>query len=46
MMIEVRPERYTDGPGSDITLNGRDIRSKFGYTTLGEIAPKVGENNG
>jgi hypothetical protein len=25
-----------DGPCSDITLNMRDMRSKFGYTTLGE----------
>ena len=37
LMIEVRPEGYKDGLGSDITLNRRDMRSKFGYTTLSEI---------
>jgi hypothetical protein len=25
-------------PSSDITLNWRDMRSEFGYTTLGEMA--------
>ena len=33
-MIEVRPEGYTGGSGSDITLNRQDMRSKFGYATL------------
>ena len=33
-IIEVRPEGYIDGPGSDITLNRQDMRSKFRYTTL------------
>lgn len=28
-VIEVRPEGYTDGSGLDITLNRRDMRSKF-----------------
>lgn len=37
LMIGVRPEEYKDGLGSDITLNRRDMRSKFGYTTLNEI---------
>ncbi|MGP8322769.1 MAG: hypothetical protein ACT6FG_02085 [Methanosarcinaceae archaeon] len=41
VLIEVRPEGYIDGSGSDITLNGRDVRSKFGYTTLCAI-PFVG----
>ena len=27
-----------DGPCSDITLNMRDMRRKFGYTTLYEMA--------
>jgi len=36
-MIEVCPEGYIDGPGSDITLNRRDMRSMFGYTTLADI---------
>ena len=36
-MIEVRPEGYIDEPGSDITINRRGIRSRFGYTTLSEI---------
>jgi hypothetical protein len=38
LMIEVRPEEYIDGLCSDITLNRQDIRSKFGYNTLGAIA--------
>ena len=33
-MIEVRPEGYIDGSGSDIILNRRYMRSKLGYTTL------------
>jgi len=37
VMLEVRPEEYVGGPGSDITLNWWDMRSKFGYTTLGII---------
>ena len=37
VLIEVRPEGYIDGSDSDITLNRRDMRSKFGYTTLYEI---------
>ena len=37
LMIEIRPEGYTDRLCSDITLNRRDMRSKFGYITLGEI---------
>ena len=36
VMIEVRPEGYKDGVGSDITLNRRDMKSMFGYITLGE----------
>ena len=36
-MVEVRPEGYIDGPGSDIPLNRRDMRSKFGCATLHEI---------
>ena len=36
-MVEVRPDGL-DGPCSDITLNMRDMRSKFGYATLYEIA--------
>jgi len=30
-----------DGPCSDITLNMRDMRSKFGYTTLCERRRKM-----
>ena len=37
MMIEIRPERYIDGQCSDITLNRRDMRNKFEYTTLSKI---------
>lgn len=33
-MIEVRLEGHIDGPCSDITLNGQDIRSKFEYTDV------------
>ena len=46
-MIEVCPEGYIDWIGSDITLNKRDIRSKFGYTTLNKISNSpftVGKN--
>ena len=43
VMIEIRPEGHIDRPGSDITLNRRDMQSKFGllcYTTLtsGQLA--------
>ncbi len=44
-MVEVRPEGYIDGPGSDIPLNRRDMQSKFGCTTLYEIAYE-GNSNG
>jgi len=37
LLIEVRPEEYKYGLGLDITLNRRDMRSNFGYTTLYEI---------
>lgn len=37
-MIEIRPEGPIDGPCSDITLNVRDIGSKFGYNILCEIS--------
>ena len=37
LMIEVRPEGYKDGLCSDITLNRRDMRSKFGHATLDKI---------
>jgi len=36
-MIEVRPDGCMSGSGSNIILNWRDMRSEFGYTTLGEI---------
>ena len=36
--IEVCPEGCIYGPCSDITLNRRDMRSKFGYTTLAEMS--------
>jgi len=36
-MIEVRPDGCISGSGSDIILNRLDMRSKFGYTMLGEI---------
>lgn len=42
VMIEIRPEGGIDGLGSDITLNRRDVRSKFGYTTLSEIGLRGG----
>ena len=35
-MIEVRPEGYTDGYVR-ITLNRRDMRSKFGYTASSAV---------
>ena len=44
LMIEVRPEGYIDRLCSDITLNRRDMRSKFGYITLGVISVKRGQN--
>ena len=34
---EVLPEGCIYEPSSDITPKWRDIRSKFGYTTLSEI---------
>jgi hypothetical protein len=34
LRIEVRPEGYMDRLCSDITLNRRDMRSKFGYIML------------
>ena len=37
LMIEIRPEGYIDRLCSDITLNRRDMRSKFGYTMLYEM---------
>ena len=40
VMIEVRPDGYNDGVGSDITLNMWNMRSKFGYITLSEIEGK------
>ena len=36
-MIEVRSDGCISGSGSDIMFNRRDMRSKFGYTMLGEI---------
>lgn len=36
--IEVCPEGCIYGPCSDITLNRRDMRSKFEYTTLAEMS--------
>ena len=35
---EVRPEGCICEPYSDIPPNWNDIRTKFGYTKLGEIA--------
>ena len=35
---EVRPEGCICEPCSDIMTKWRDMRSKFGYTTLGESA--------
>jgi hypothetical protein len=40
-MIEVCPEGYKDGLGSDITLNRLDMRSKFGYTTLYDMLGRL-----
>lgn len=37
LMIEFCPEGYIDRLCSDITLNRRDMRSKFGYITLYKI---------
>ena len=34
VMIKVRPEGWIDGLGSDITLNRRDMRGKFGYISI------------
>jgi len=36
-MIEFRLEEDIDKPGSDTTLNKQDMRSKFGYVTLGDV---------
>ena len=36
---EVRPEGCICEPCSDIPPNWRDMRSKFGYTTLYSICP-------
>jgi len=41
----VRPEGGIYEQCSDILLNWRDIRSKFGYKTLCEIA-RIGKHNG
>ena len=41
LMIEIRPEGYMDGLCSDITLNRRDMRSKFGYTMLYSIVGQL-----
>ena len=38
VIIEVRPDVCMSGSGSDIILNRRDMRIKFGYTMLSEIA--------
>jgi hypothetical protein len=35
---EVRPEGCICEPCSDISTSWKDMRSGFGYTTLGEIA--------
>jgi len=43
-MIEVRPEGYIDRLCSVITLNRRDMRSKFEYMMLGVISVKGGQN--
>jgi len=40
-MIEIRPEGYIDRLCSDITLNRRDMRSKFGYTMLYSIVGQL-----
>lgn len=45
VMIEVRPDGCISGSGLDITQNRRDMRSKFGCTTLCEIAYE-GNSNG
>jgi len=37
-MIEVRPEGCIFGQDLNITPNWKDMRNKFGYTKLGEIA--------
>lgn len=37
-MIEVRPEGYIDESSSDITINRNDIRNRFRYNVLSEIA--------
>ena len=39
LRIEIRPEGYIDRLCSDIALNRRDMRSKFGYTMLYAICP-------
>ena len=46
VMIEVRPEGCISGSGSDITLSRRDMRSKFGYTMLSEMANTNEVKNG
>ena len=42
VMIGVHPEGGMYEPCPDITLNRRDMRNKFGYTTLNKI---MGEGN-
>ena len=37
MIEDVRPEGCICEPCSDISPNWEDIRTKFGYTMLGEI---------
>ncbi len=41
MIIEVCPEGYIDGPSLNITLNRRDMRSKFGYIALYEMLGRL-----
>jgi hypothetical protein len=39
VIIEDRPEGCIYSPSSNITLNRRDIRSKFGYTIISKFVP-------
>jgi hypothetical protein len=41
VIIEVCPEGYIDGPSLNITLNRRDMRSKFGYIALYEMLGRL-----
>jgi hypothetical protein len=38
LMQKKNEKGYMDGPGSNIVISDRDVRSKFGYATFGRNA--------